>query len=388
MKVALVYDRVNKWGGAERVLLALHRLWPDAPLYTAVYDAKRAAWADVFSVRTSFLQHIPFAKRSHESLALFTPMAFETFSFDGMDVVISVTSADAKNVITKPGTVHICYCLTPTRYLWSGYLQYQKNPGLGLWNSVASFGLRTFGPMLKRWDLVASKRPDYYIAISNRVKTRIETYYDQPVYAVVPPPVDTRRFKPQRAMQRSAYQDLGKGESGRTKRKGNYFLTVSRLVSYKRVDILIHAFNRLKLPLVIIGDGHQKKELMSIAGETITFVDHHLTESELVRYYEGCRAFVFAADEDFGLVAAEAQACGIPVIAYRNSGVSEIVADGVSGLLFDRQTPEAIIKTVRAFGRMRFSASDCRAQVTHMSESKFSDTMKHIVTELVKKEHI
>jgi len=169
MKVALVYDRVNKWGGAERVLLALHEIWPDAPLYTAVYDPKRAPWAKVFDVRPSFLQHFPFAKSHHELYPWLTQMAFESFSFDEYDVVISVTSAEAKAIITKPRTLHVCYCLTPTRYLWSGYETYQETTR-GLVKQLH----RWMVPHLRKWDMVASSRPDYYIAISKRVKERIE----------------------------------------------------------------------------------------------------------------------------------------------------------------------------------------------------------------------
>lgn len=370
MRVALVYDRVNKWGGAERVLLALHRIWPDAPLFTAVYDPRGARWADVFTVHPSFLQRIPFTRGAHESLLGLTPLAFESFTFDEYDVVISVTSAEAKNIITKPETLHVCYCLTPTRYLWSGFRQYQNQPGLGLLNVPAAWGLRVFGPLLRDWDVIAASRPDHYIAISNRVKTRIETYYRRNVTEVIYPPVDTKKFS-------------GRGNvSGIHASDGQYFLTVSRLVSYKRLDILIRAFNALGLPLVIVGDGRQKRELMRMANANIRFVDHYLTDSDLVRYYEGCRAFVFAADEDFGLAAAEAHAAGKPVIAYRESGVAEIVQDGVTGILFDRQTEEGVIDAVRQFTAHRFSAAQCRRQVAHISESHFETRMRKVITDL------
>lgn len=362
MKVALVYDRVNKWGGAERVLLALHKLWPDAPLFTAVYDKKRASWADVFVVHPSFLQRIPGSSFIHESLPVLTPIAFESFSFDSYDVVISVTSAEAKNIITKPETIHICYCLTPTRYLWSGFTQYQKQPGLGFISGVAAMMLKVWAPLLRQWDMIAASRPDYYIAISHRVKERIVRYYKRKVSDVIYPPVDTNAF---RIRSGSLHSDTG------------YFLTVSRLVSYKRLDVLIQAFNALSLPLVIIGDGRQKRELQKYASSNIRFVDHHLTDSELVLYYEGCRAFVYAADEDFGLAAAEAQAAGKPVIAYRHSGVAEFVKDGVSGVLFDRQTSEALIKAVHTFTKHTYDSSACRKQVVSMSEKHFQ---KHIKT--------
>src|SRR5579871_710578 len=170
MKVALVYDRVNKWGGAERVLLALHELFPDAPLYTSVYFKKKATWAQTFSVVTSFLQKFPFAPSLHEAYALLMPVAFESFSFDGFDLVISVTSESAKGIITKPETLHVCYCLTPTRYLWSGYREYFRSAFARFVSSLPLSYLTT-------WDTIAKERPDVYIAISNEVKKRIKKYY-------------------------------------------------------------------------------------------------------------------------------------------------------------------------------------------------------------------
>jgi len=364
-----VYDRVNKWGGAERVLLALHALWPQAPLYTAVYDKKRASWADVFEVRPSFLQHIPGASFVHESLPGFTPMAFESFSFDGFDLVISVTSAEAKNIITKPETVHVCYCLTPTRYLWSGFTQYRNQPGLGILNSIASPALSLLAPLLRSWDLTAASRPDYYVAISERVKKRIEKYYRRNVAGVIYPPVDVDKFR----------------SKAKKPKDGGYFLTVARLVSYKRLDIIIRAFNHLKLPLVIIGDGRQKQELKGIASSAVRFVDRHLTDSELVGYYEGCRAFVYAADEDFGLAAAEAQAMGKAVIAYRESGVAEIVKEGVTGVLFDHQTPASVIEAVEAFTHMAIDPVACRSRVLGMSEKHFKKHIQTLVGTLLQK---
>jgi len=372
MNVALVYDRVNKWGGAERVLLALHAIWPNAPLFTAVYDKKRASWADVFTVHPSFLERIPFAKFTHESLPLLTPIAFESFSFDGYDLVISVTSAEAKNIITKPGTLHICYCLTPTRYLWSSYEQYQKQPGLGFLSPVAAWALRQFAPTLRSWDLVAASRPDYYVAISKRVANRIETYYKREATAVIYPPVNTRLFS-----QKMKLSDANSDAS--------YFLTVSRLVSYKKIDVIIRAFNKLELPLVIVGDGRQKWELKKMAKSNIRFIDRHLTDSELVRYYEGCRAFVFAGDEDFGLAALEAQAMGRPVIAFRQSGIAEIVKDNVTGILFDHQTSASLTDAVRTFMTRKFSAHLCRKRAEEMSEEQFASKIKTLVTTLTHK---
>lgn len=360
MKIALVYDRVNKWGGAERVLLALHEIWPEAPLYTAVYDAHHARWADVFTVKSSFVQYIPFARNHHEWFAWATPMAFESFSFDGFDVVISVTSAEAKYIITKPHTLHICYCLTPTRYLWSGYEQYAQSSKL----------FTMLAPILRRWDIVGSSRPDYYIAISKRVKARIETYYGRSVEKVMYPPVDDKKFR-----QKTV-------SSKQKARKGDYFLVVSRLVRYKRIDLIIDAFNELKLPLVIIGSGHEEKLLHALASDTISFVSSHLTDEELGFYYGSCRAFLSAADEDFGISMGEAQAAGKPVIAYAQSGASEIVRDGETGILFFEQSKQSIIAAVKKLQKTEILPEDCRINARRFAKELFAKEMKETVDTL------
>ena len=369
MKVALVYDRVNKWGGAERVLLALHQLYPDAPLYTAVYDRKNASWAAVFDVRPSFLNKIPFASSLHELLPALTPFAFESFSFDEFDLVISVTSAEAKNIITKPHTYHLCYCLTPTRFLWSGYDQYLKTPGLGIFSGIAGRMLEKLAPILKVWDRIGASRPDVYIAISNRVKDRIQTYYKRRVEKVIYPPVDTLEF-------------IHLKPSVKASNTG-YFLTVSRLVSYKKVALLIRACNELKVPLVIVGSGREERTLKIIAGNTITFVTNHLTEKELVSYYDHCRAFLYAADEDFGIAVVEVQARGKPVIAYKQSGVSESVIDGRTGILFERQSVESIKKAIDVFEHSIIKPDDCKNQAALFSKERFLQEVKCVVQELV-----
>ncbi len=357
MNVAFVYDRVNKFGGAERVLLALHKIWPNAPLYTAVYDPKRAPWAKAFDVRTSFLQHIPGAKNHHELFPWLTPLAFESFNFDGFDVVVSVTSAEAKNIITKPETLHICYCLTPTRYLWSGYDTY----------AAASRPLQILAPILRGWDRIASRRPDYYLAISERVKKRIETYYGREVTEVIYPPVDLRKFKCQMS---------------NVKTKDNYFLTVSRLVGYKRVDIIIEAFNKLGRKLIIIGDGGERSTLQKAARKNIEFVTRHLTDRELQSYYQRCVAFVFAGDEDFGLVAAEAQAAGIPVICYKESGMAEIVEDGKTGMLFEEQTVEGLIAAVKRFSHMRYNKEIIQKHAAKFDQAIFTKAFDSLIQQL------
>lgn len=361
MKIAIVYDRINKYGGAERILENIHSIWPDAPLYTAVYDRKNTKWADNFDIRTTFLQKIPFANQNHEIFSLLTPMAFETLVFDKYDVVISVTSADAKSIITKPDTLHICYCLTPTRYLWSGYDSYLRNPGLGGLDIGIPYLLSKLSPILRKWDKINANRPDTYFAISKLVKQRINKYYGREVSQIIYPPVNTDIFHIKNTKEQT----------------GKYFLSVSRFVGYKRIDLLIKTFNELGLPLVVVGNGRDEKKLKSIAKSNIRFVLNNLTDEELVDYYSGCRAFVFAGEEDFGLAAAEAQACGKPVIAFRNSGIAEIIIEGKTGLLFDIQNIETIKQTVKSFRDADFLPDECRKSGLRFSNKVFMNSFLH-----------
>lgn len=358
MKVALVYDRVNKFGGAERVLLALHEIWPDAPLYTAVYDPAGAPWAGVFDVRPSFLQHVAWARTHHEWLAPLTPMAFESFSFDGYDIVISVTSAEAKAVITKPQTMHVCYCLTPTRYLWSSADLYQES-SFGGFGRIAPGVLRWLSPKLRRWDLVASRRPDYYLAISRRVRERIRRYYHREVADLIYPPTDVQRFVP-----------------GPAKQNGDYFLLVSRLVAYKRIDIVVDAFNQLGYPLIIIGSGSEESSLKRRAKGNVSFLTRHLTDEELVSYYQSCRAFVFAADEDFGVAGVEALSCGKPVVAFGQSGMAEYIEEGKTGITFGLQEPSDLVAAVQKLDHMHINSTQCRQRAEAFSSQRFAVSMR------------
>ena len=354
MKVAIVYDRVNKWGGAERVLLALHEIFPNAPLYTSVYDEKRAPWAKVFSkIHTSFLQKIPLAKSNHEFLGALTPIAFESFDFSQYDLVISVTSEAAKGIITKPGTLHICYCLTPTRYLWSGYGLYFRNPILKLISKPIVFYLR-------HWDKIAGQRPDEMIAISSAVKDRIKKYYGRES-EVIHPPVNTERFK---------IQDL--------RFKKNYFLIVSRLVPYKRVDLAIKAFNKLKLPLVIVGTGSEEWKLKLGSKKNIKFLGE-VSERKLTELYAGAKALIMPQEEDFGLVAVEAQAAGTPVIAYKKGGAKDTVIAGKTGVFFDEQTPENLALAVKKFDKMDFNRGELEHAAKNFSKENFKNKFLKLI---------
>ncbi|MBI4096247.1 MAG: glycosyltransferase [Candidatus Levybacteria bacterium] len=381
MRVALVYDRVNKWGGAERVLLALHRIFPDAPLYTSVYDKKKAPWANVFNVKTSFLQRLPLAT-NHELFAVLMPLAFETFSFDEYDLVVSVTSEAAKGIITKPKTKHICYCLTPTRYLWSGYDEYFKNSVLRFLSKPAVWYLRF-------WDKIAANRPDKFIAISKEVQSRISKYYGRESEVVYPPlefgkfarqprvSDDARLQNPQNQSLNSASLSKIRLQSGNLPNFSSsenglprYFLIVSRLVPYKKIDLAIKVFNKLDFLLKIVGVGSEMRRLKNMAKNNIEFLGS-LTDRELVRYYSECRALIFPGIEDFGLTILEAQSFGKPVIAFRSGGALETIIDGKTGLFFDKQTIESLEKAVRQFKHMKFGAKDCIENTQRFRFEKF-----------------
>lgn len=342
-KVAIVYDRVNKWGGAERVLLALHKIFPDAPLYTSVYLPTGAPWAEVFpKVIPSFLQKFPFSKY-HQLYAPLMPFVFESFNFDKYDLVISVTSESAKGIVTKPGTVHICYCLTPTRYLWSGYREYFKNKLL----RILSFPLIVY---LRFWDKQAAGRPDKFIAISKEVQGRIKKYYSKDSSVVYPPVTLLAKKKKTTS--------------------GEYFLIVSRLVPYKRVDIAVRAFNKLGFPLKIVGTGSEEGKLRKIAKDNIEFLGS-LTDKELVRYYERCRCLIFCGKEDFGLAIIEANSFGKPVIAFRAGGALESVVEGKTGIFFDKQSPNSLTQEVLKFGKISFNANACIQRAREFNYASF-----------------
>ena len=352
----MVYDRVNKWGGAERVLLALRKIFPDAPLFTSVYEPKRAEWAKVFDVRTSFLQKFGFARNNHEMLAALMPFVFESFSFDDYDVVISVTSEAAKGIITKKRTKHICICLTPTRYLWSGYDEYFKGFGFkSLTYPVVLY--------LRWWDKIAAHRPDSIISISDTVKERVKNYYGLDSERIYPPLLLKTKSK--------------KRETGR------YFLVVSRLVPYKRVDLAVQAATKLKLPLKVVGTGSEFEKLKKMAGDTVEFVGS-ISDEELAGYYSNCTALIFPGIEDFGLVMVEAQSYGKPVIAFKGGGAKEIVIDGKTGVFFKEQTVSSLVRVLKNFTSKSYNSKDCVKNAERFSFEQFKKEFMQFFTQETK----
>jgi len=349
MKVALVHDYLNQMGGAERVVLAFHELFPDAPLYTSIYDPRRvdAAFQQI-DIRTSFMQRLPFVKKHHQPFLPLYPFAMERLDLRGYDLILSSSSAFGKGVITKPGTMHICYCHTPMRWCWN-YDEYVEREQLG---KLARGVLPFLITWLRVWDQTTAMRVDHFIANSPAVADRIQKYYRREA-VVIPPPVDASRFL-----------------FDPTTQPEDYFLVVSRFMPYKRIDLAIQACNRLQLPLVIIGSGRDQQRLQQMAGPTIRFLGR-LSDAEVLHYYAHCRALILPGEEDFGITPLEAQASGRPVIAYSAGGALASVIDGVTGTFFQEQTVESLAATLAAFDETRYDPQINRDHALEFDKPRF-----------------
>lgn len=318
MNIALVHDDLVQWGGAEKMLLALSEIFPDAPIYTSVYDFNNPILKQKFAhkkIITSFLQKIPGWRSLYKFLLPLYPISFEQFDFSNFDVVISQTTRFAKAIITKPGTCHICYCHTPPRFLWN-------------------FSGETINPILQPLlsylriiDQISAKRVDVWIAGSQNAQNRIKKIYNAPSQIIYP------------FVDLSLYKNIATFDGG-------YLLVVSRLNNYKRIDIVIETANKLKIPLKVVGDGPSKNELVKNAGTTIEFLGK-VSDERLMEVLAGCKALIISAEEDFGLTSLEAQALGKPVVAFRAGGATETVIDGKTGYLFSEQTADSLIQSLQ-----------------------------------------
>ncbi len=347
MNIAIVHDWLNQMGGAEGVLEVLMDMYPGAPLYTSIYW--REGMPDAYKqwdIRTSFLDRWPLIKRKHQVFLPFYPLAFERFDFAGYDVVISNKSGFCHGIITPPETLHICYCLTPTRYLWDT-ANYIRREGLG---KLAQAALVPFLAQLRMWDRLAADRVDAFIAISQAVRQRIAKYYRRDS-VVIYPPVHTDRFE-------------------MAARHEDYYLVVSRLVPYKRIDLAVEAFNRLGKPLVIIGEGRDRKALEALARPNVTFLGR-LPFEQVRDHMARCRALIFPGLEDFGITPVEAQASGRPVIAFAGGGALDTVQDGRTGILFREQTPESLMDAVARCEATPFDPGALRANAERFSVQEF-----------------
>jgi glycosyltransferase involved in cell wall biosynthesis len=349
MKVALVHDYLNQMGGAERVVIAFHQMFPDAPIYTSIYDPQRVD--PVFQemdIRTSFMQKFPLVTRHHQPYLPFYPFAMESLDLRDYDLVLSSSSAFGKGVITLPETMHICYCHTPMRWCWN-YREYVEREQLG---AMARRVLPFLITGLRMWDQVSAMRVDHFIANSPVVAARIQKYYRRDA-VVIPPPVEVSRFSFDPGIERE-----------------DYFLIVSRLIPYKRIDLAIEACNRLHLPLVIIGAGRDMERLKRMAGPTIRFLGR-LSDQEVLHYYARCRAFLFPGEEDFGITPLEAQASGRPVIAYGRGGSLASIVEGITGEFFYEQTVDSLAAVLASFEERRYKSQTIRNHALEFDTSRF-----------------
>ncbi|MDO8490008.1 MAG: glycosyltransferase [bacterium] len=348
MRVALVHDHLTQDGGAERVLAVLQELFPRAPIYTLVYD--KSKMRTVFQperVRTSFLQKVPFVHQKFEWLFPFMPLATESYDLSEFDMVLSSSSAFSKGVITKSTTLHLCYCHTPTRYLWSDTHSYVKEL------LVPQFMKRIvplFLNPIRQWDRLVADRVDSFIANSKTVQERIKKYYRRNS-DVIYPPVEVDQFFP------------GEGS-------GTYYLAGGRLVSYKRFDIVVEAFNRIGLPLKIFGSGPEFHRLSKRAKKNIVFLGH-VSDAMRSELYRGCIAYINPQEEDFGITVIEAAASGRPVIALAAGGALETVIENVTGTFFYDQDAPALIDAILRLKPEQFNPQHIREHAVRYSSNRF-----------------
>ncbi len=365
MKVALVHDWLTGMRGGEKCLEILCELFPDATLYTLLY--KKGSVSETISrmkIKTSFIQNLPFASNHYQKYLPLFPTAIEQFDLTDYDLVISSSHCVAKGVITTPETCHVCYCYTPMRYAWEMYYTYFSKNTV---SPLIRWSIPFFMNYLRTWDEKSADRVDHFAAISENVRRRIKKHYRRDS-EVIYPPVDTEYF------------DLSRKE-------GEYYLVVSALVPYKRINLAVLAFNGLNFPLLVIGEGSEKKRLMKIAKKNVKFMDWQ-TGSELKRHYAECKALIFPGEEDFGIVPVEAQACGKPVIVFGKGGVIESVKGAYlnqeidpshTGIFFYPQTKEALIEAVRYFESVKFDSERIRRHSLQFDRKIFKNKIKEFI---------
>jgi glycosyltransferase involved in cell wall biosynthesis len=347
MRVAIVHDDLVQWGGAERVLLGISEFFPEAPIYTLVFDKSHPILSQKFKdkkIITSFLQSFPGWKKYFKATLKLQPIAFEQFDLTDYDLVISQTTRFAKSVITKPETLHLCYCHTPARFLWnfSG-------------EKPAKF-LEPLLSLLRLYDRVSAQRPDLFLAGSKNAQTRIEKVY-QRKSRVLEPFIDLEQFK------------------NITGFDGGYYLVVARLNSYKRVNLAIDVCQETHRKLKVVGTGPLLKEFQKRSDKNIDILGA-VSEELLKSLLAGCRGLIVTAEEDFGLTPLEAQALGKGVVAFGTGGATETIIEGETGVFFEEQTKESLEAALKRFEKMPINPDDCKKQAAKFSKDKFQEELK------------
>lgn len=358
LKIALVHDHLAQEGGAEKVLRAFHEIYPEAPIFTLLYNpATMGADFRQKDVRPSFLQKIPGAKNHYQWLLPLMPTATESYDLSDFDVVLSSSSALAKGVITQPQTVHVCYCHTPTRYLWSDTHSYIKELS---YNRLVKRAMPLILNKLRTWDRLAADRVDKFIANSATVQQRIKKYYSKKS-DIIHPPVETKKFQISSQVE-------------------NYYLAGGRVVPYKRFDLIVQAFNRLGIPLKIFGEGRELDKLKSIAKKNIEFLGK-VSDEERAKLYSKCIAYLHPQEEDFGITPLEAMASGRPVIAYGSGGALETVVPGKTGEFFDEQIWEELGDKIIRFRPENYDPHKIKEHAEQFDIDNFKGRIKSYINE-------
>jgi glycosyltransferase involved in cell wall biosynthesis len=354
MRVAIIHDYLNQYGGAERVLEAIHLLYPSAPVYTSIYDpAAMPAALRTWDIRTSWMQRLPGWRKLFRLYFPLYPSAFERFDLRGYDLVLSSSSAYAKGIIPAPGARHICYCHTPMRFAWRTDAYVEREGIRGPLRAILNILLIS----LRRWDLRSAERVDRFLANSHDVAQRIRTIYGREA-TIVPPPVDLPAYHPAAP--------------------GDYYLAGGRLIPYKRLDLAIQACNQLRLPLKIFGDGRDRAALEALAGPTIEFLGW-VGEEQRHALFAGCRAFLFPGEEDFGITPLEAMAAGRPVIAYAAGGALDTVVEGGTGRFFHQPHSEALAEAILQSQADRFEPDAIRKHAEGFGRDIFLERMRAVI---------
>lgn len=348
MRVALVHDYLTQFGGAERVLGVLMEMFPNAPVYTLLHDKSiTRGRIDQSRIKTSILQNMPLARSRHRLFPMFMPLVIEQFDFSKYDVVISASHSFGKGVVTGPNTLHISYCFTPMRYVWDDSHRYVREFTVPSWlRSLIPFPLT----YVRMWDSFAADRVDNFVAISKFVAKRVKKYYQRDS-EVIYPPVDCSKYSISNQVT-------------------DRFLIVSRLMSYKRIDLAIEAFNKLGLSLDIVGTGPEEEKLKKMAKPNIKFYGF-LADDEVKRMFSKCKAFIFPQEEDFGLTVVEAAASGRPVVAFAAGGALETVKDGETGILFSDQNVDSLCSAIKRIDDLKIIPEKIRDRALQFSVERF-----------------
>lgn len=361
MHSAIVHDwLVSSVGGGEKVLEAIHRLFP-SPIHTLVHNKQKlkGSYFDSLDLKSSFIQKLPKAEQSYRNYLPLFPMAIEQFDLSEYDLVLSSSHCVAKGVLVHPQQLHICYCHTPVRYAWDLMHQYLKEAGLetGIKGAFVKWILH----YIRGWDVHSSNRVDHFIANSKYVAGRIKRFYNRES-KVIYPPINLSLFE----MKES---------------KEKFYLTASRLIPYKKIDLIVETFSKMPdQKLIVIGDGPEKKKIKEKAGANIEFLGYQ-SDQVLKEYLQKAKGFIFAALEDFGILPVEAMACGTPVIAFGQGGVRETVVNKKTGLFFAEQSSDAIRQAIETFETMEFDPQECRKQAQKFSHEHFSKQFRSYVLE-------